>query len=102
MISTEDLLETFANSCCSDFRGRENILANYVLTNGSVAVGVDAVLWHDYIGMYTKTVSRKLKVIYSINLYIQFTHVGICFLRPDLKISVSHGHCPTHSSNCRT
>ncbi|CAB4019593.1 Cathepsin O, partial [Paramuricea clavata] len=36
-------------ACYGDFRGRENILANYVLTNGSVAVGVDAVLWHDYI-----------------------------------------------------
>ncbi|XP_028397783.1 cathepsin O-like [Dendronephthya gigantea] len=37
-------------ACYRDFKGKEHFLANYVRTNGSVAVGVNAVLWHDYIG----------------------------------------------------
>ena len=34
-----------------DFKEKENELASYVYNNGSVGVGVNAVMWHDYVGM---------------------------------------------------
>jgi hypothetical protein len=53
----------------SDFRGKEDILANYVLRNGSVGVGVDAVLWHDYIGTYSKYFYETL-AYWSTNMFL--------------------------------